>query len=943
MVAGQGFKETSGSKLANAGVAGCQKLIDEVLGQGGGVIFIDEAYQLSSGNSSGGLAVLDFLLAEVENLTSKVCFILAGYAKQMESFFAHNPGIPSRFPVEMKFADYSDSELLLLLENKIHAVYQGRAKAEDGIRGLYCRIVARRLGRGRGKEGFGNARAVENVLAVIRRRQASRLRRQRRMKPKPDDLLFTKEDLIGPEPSDALSKSKAWSKLQQLTGLQTVKDSIKSLVSSIQANYQREINEEPLIEYTLNRVFLGNPGTGKTTVAKLYGAILVDLTLLSNGEVVVKNPSDFVGAYVGHSESQTNGILAATVGKVLVIDEAYGLYEGKNGSSTGFKTAVVDTIVSTVQNVPGDDRCVLLLGYKDQMEEMFQNVNPGLSRRFPISSAFTFEDFSTSELSTILDLKLGDRGYSVDVTARSVALDVLERARSRPNFGNAGEIDILLNDAMLRHQKRLAEGKPAHRTTFEACDIDEDYDRLGRGGANIDQLFDGTVGCEKIVSTLKGYQNTVRSMKALDCDPKESIPFNFLFRGPPGTGKTTTARKMAQVFYDAGFLSEVKVLDCSASDLIGEYIGHTGPKVLQLMDKALGRVLLVDEAYRLAEGRFAQEALDEIVDAITKEKYYKKLIIILAGYENDINRLLNANPGLTSRFPEVIDFAEMKPDDCFNLLEKKCKRHKDNLEKNGKGSFDMTCLLSPTTDFRSRTCQLFRTLSAQAGWANARDVETLSGALVKKVVEGWAGDPTGVMQLSEQMITAEMHKMAKERASRAGHNSRLTPVDTSNNFPQQDLPIRPSAPINIPPPAATVPTTTVATPDKAEQCSNESSDECPTPCSDEGGNPLKQSIRDAGVTDEVWEELQRDAEAEEQREKEHEAKVKAKEKAADEATRRRILRELIEDDERRKRAEEMKKKLAKSGRCPMGYAWIQQANGWRCAGGSHFVSELELK
>lgn len=278
------FEETTGSKLANMGVTGCQKLIDDMLNDAGGVIFIDEAYQLTSGNSFGGGGVLDFLLPEVENLTGKIVFVLAGYNKQMESFFAHNPGLPSRFPIEMKFADYTDDELLKILGLKISKQYRDTMKCEDGLEGLYCRIVARRVGRGRGREGFGNARTIENTLASITQRQATRLTRQRRSGDKPDDLLLTKEDLIGPKPSEALAKSVGWRKLTELIGLGSVKQAVKALLASVEQNYERELAEQAPIEYSLNKVFLGNPGTGKTTVAKLYGQILVDLALLSKGE-----------------------------------------------------------------------------------------------------------------------------------------------------------------------------------------------------------------------------------------------------------------------------------------------------------------------------------------------------------------------------------------------------------------------------------------------------------------------------------------------------------------------------------------------------------------------------------------------------------------------------------------------------------------------------------
>jgi SpoVK/Ycf46/Vps4 family AAA+-type ATPase len=162
-------------------------------------------------------------------------------------------------------------------------------------------------------------------------------------------------------------------------------------------------------------------------------------------------------------------------------------------------------------------------------------------------------------------------------------------------------------------------------------DFDEEHDRLDNAETNIVKLFNGTVGCERIIATLQGYQEVIRSMTALGLDPKTNIPFNFLFRGLPGTGKTTTARRMGKVFYDAGFLSKAEVVECSASDMVGQYVGQTGPKVRQLLEKALGRVLFIDEAYRLVDGHFAKEAMDELVDAVTKERYHKCMKLRING------------------------------------------------------------------------------------------------------------------------------------------------------------------------------------------------------------------------------------------------------------------------------------------------------------------------
>ena len=194
-------------------------------------------------------------------------------------------GIPSRFPRQMHFADYEDAELLEILNCSIEKRYgTGRMGLEGRSRGLYARIVARRIGRGRGKTGFGNARAVENTLSSVASNQVKRLRKERRAGFDTNDLLFTKDDLIGPEPSDVLSNNPSWKKLQGLIGLSSVKESVKALFDSIEFNYRREVDEEPLVDFTLKKVFVGSPGTRKTTVAKLYGQVLADIGLLSNGE-----------------------------------------------------------------------------------------------------------------------------------------------------------------------------------------------------------------------------------------------------------------------------------------------------------------------------------------------------------------------------------------------------------------------------------------------------------------------------------------------------------------------------------------------------------------------------------------------------------------------------------------------------------------------------------
>jgi hypothetical protein len=247
---GMAFVETTGSLLAHEGIAGAKKRVDDVLGAGGGTIFVDEAYQLKNPDNSQGGVVLDFLLTEMENHISKLIFIFAGYNREMEKFFEHNPGLQSRVPYSLQFDDYTNDELMDMLESMIHRRYNGRMRVDDqgGIRGLYGRIAVRRLGRGRGRPGFGNARDLENRLSKILERQATRLKKQRRDGFLPDDLLLTKEDLVGPDPADVLSESAEYKKLQSMIGLTTIKAEVVNLFATARMNYQRELLEkEPYV------------------------------------------------------------------------------------------------------------------------------------------------------------------------------------------------------------------------------------------------------------------------------------------------------------------------------------------------------------------------------------------------------------------------------------------------------------------------------------------------------------------------------------------------------------------------------------------------------------------------------------------------------------------------------------------------------------------------
>jgi hypothetical protein len=167
-------------------------------------------------------------------------------------------------------------------------------------------------------------------------------------------------------------------------------------------------------------------------------------------------------------------------------------------------------------------------------------VNPGFSRRFAIEDAFQFDDFTEPELLRVLELKMKQQDLDASPDAKKVALDVLSRARNRPNFGNGGDVENLLGKAKTRYQARQAKILPSERqydAVFEPSDFDIDYDRVAKSSENLAKLFEDLVDTENVVEKLKGYQKVARFMKETGKEPREArdlIPTTFVFKGPPG-------------------------------------------------------------------------------------------------------------------------------------------------------------------------------------------------------------------------------------------------------------------------------------------------------------------------------------------------------------------------------------------------------------------------
>ncbi|KAK1227900.1 hypothetical protein PQX77_009090 [Marasmius sp. AFHP31] len=769
-----GFISGSGPVYHNLNVTEAENILSYVRQtreSGGGIHVIDAhkpgkySWTTWLGSTSMGGVTPDSLAYEMTLSAGTHAFLFSGPKEKMETWLASNSVLDEALAHRFYFPDLEIDEMLQVFEMRLWKLFKGEMKVEGGVDGPYVRLVVEGLALRRDAEGFANELEVHNLVDDVLLRQAKRLAKRDQEgeggagETEEHYMLITKEDLLVRSTDAPIEESESYKELNDMVGLESVKATVKSLIKLVQVNNQRRLQGKKPVRIPLNRVFLGPSGTGKTTVAKIFAKLLNRLGLLSTGEVVVRNANDFIGQYIGQSEAFTKSILAGAKGKVLIIDEAHTL-SPTSGSCGGdvFKEDVINSLVSGIQNVPGDDQCVLLLGYEDEMFEMFQSCNPGLERRFRLSDAFYFADFSVDELMQIFDAKLKKEDLSATPAARRVAAEMLDRARYRPHFGNGGAVDNMIANAKENYYGRFEAENFPDDILFEPQDFDPDYDRGGGGLERLKALFEQMVGREDIMAKFEEYQIVSRTMRDCGKDVKKVIPMNFIFKGPPGTGKTTIARKMGHIYYDMGLLSSPDVIECSATDMIGSYLGQTGPKTQQLFKKALGKVLFIDEAYRLCRGEYAQEAIGELVTLLTQKAYHMKMVVVLAGYDREMDQLLLSNRGLASRFPEEIIFENVEPGACLEILRRE-------LQRNG---VRMRCLEDKGREYR-KMMEIIKRMSGTPAWGNARDMMTLSVDLIREAhkVRGSSGLNDGVFEVSAKVALKHLIAMREEQKERA--------------------------------------------------------------------------------------------------------------------------------------------------------------------------------
>ncbi|SDH52533.1 AAA family ATPase [Alteribacillus bidgolensis] len=458
--------------------------------------------------------------------------------------------------------------------------------------------------------------------------------------------------------------------LHQMIGLTTVKNRVHRLYHYLQYQKQRKEKGYHLNdERSLHMILTGNPGTGKTMLARLLAKIYHQLGLLQRDEVLEADRSQLVGGYVGQTEEKTINLVKEAVGGILFIDEAYSLKrEGMSGNDFG-QTAI-DTLVSAMTSGEyAGTFAVILAGYPEEMRQ-FLRSNPGLRSRFPESNHIHLPDYSADELLEIAEKVALDNDFVISEDGKKELEKRIEKEQVDETFGNARTAKNIVMDAIFQKGAKIGGESSSHMDDFALLTAEDMKDPALTENTKDSESplsrLDSLIGLKEVKQEMKKLASFIHiqnERRKADI-PVAPIQLHTVFTGPPGTGKTTVANLYASILKDMGLLKRGHTVVCGRSDLVAEYTGQTAAKTRRKIREALGGVLFIDEAYSLAapgRGDFGREALDTLVEEMTKHD--ENLVVILSGYPGPMDQLFQTNPGLQSRFKKSFYFPSFVPDE----------------------------------------------------------------------------------------------------------------------------------------------------------------------------------------------------------------------------------------------------------------------------------------
>ena len=625
----------------------------------GGILFFDNVQKLLPDRYSNQVNPLDKLFVEMDKWDENPIVIMAGLPKGLDDFLAANPAAQNRFKYTFRLPIPGFQELCEICKLELRTKYGIAAytpEAEHRLQRLFQYLLKTK------DETFGYAhvavKTAEDIFtSFISRGTAASMVEERDIRgyvPEERSL----DDILGD--------------LDHYIGMDEVKQAVREIALTVHNNVeraQRGLGEQE--KMGIHIVLTGNPGTGKTTIARKLGEILESIGYLDSGHVVEVDRSKMVSPYQGETPKVVDSLCDKAMGGILFVDEAYTLAPlSQSGERDNQGAQALEQLMKRME----DDRgkfVVIAAGYRTEMENLFR-INVGFRSRF--SYFLNIEDYTPDQLYQIMEVFAREKKYRFAPDAQELTLKMITEiynAREK-DFANGRTMRQLFDKIVAKQAERLQTVDISTLSNEQLMTITVD-DIPYEAPKAVDYTeclakLDGMVGLasvKKEISNLAAFLN-------LQIRRGESNTFqgkHYVFTGNPGTGKTTVARIMADVFRSLGILSRGQLVEADRSKLVAGYSGQTAIKTNQLIDSAMGGVLFIDEAYTLKsndQDSFGSEAIDTLLKRLEDDR--GKFICIVAGYTDNMHDFIDTNPGLKSRFTQTIHFEDYTPDELTQIF-----------------------------------------------------------------------------------------------------------------------------------------------------------------------------------------------------------------------------------------------------------------------------------
>lgn len=624
-----------------------------------GILFFDNVQKLLPDKYSNQVNPLDKLFVEMDKWEGNPIVILAGLPKGFEEFLENNPAVKNRFKYMFNLPVPNCQELCDMVKMQLKTKYGITAFTEEADKQLtrYFKYQIKIK-----DETFGNAhlamKTAEDIFSSFISRGGK-------------DSTVEKDDIKGYVPEER-TLDDILKDMDSFIGMTEVKQAVREMAYTVQNNMQRiERGLGEAQKISMHTVLTGNPGTGKTTIARKLGEILAAIGYLDSGHVVEVDRSKMVSQYQGETPKVVNELCDKAMGGILFVDEAYTLAPV---SASGERDAQGAQALETLMKRMEDDRdkfVVIAAGYRMEMDNLFR-INPGVRSRF--NYFLNLEDYTPEELYQIMQMFAKGKQYVFSPEAEKLARKKIKEMYDtrEKDFANGRSMRQLFDEICKRQAGRLQKGDISTMSneqlvTIEAQDIPYEEPKAVDCSECL-KKFDGMVGLESV----KKEVTSLAAFLTLQIKRGETNTFqgkHYVFTGNPGTGKTTVARIMADVFKTLGILSRGQLVEADRSKLVAGFSGQTAIKTNQLIDSAIGGVLFIDEAYTLKsndQDAFGNEAIDTLLKRLEDDR--GKFICIVAGYTDQMHDFIDANPGLKSRFTQTIHFEDYTPDELTQIF-----------------------------------------------------------------------------------------------------------------------------------------------------------------------------------------------------------------------------------------------------------------------------------